>query len=222
MALRVIITGATGMIGQAVLLECLDNPAVEKVLSIGRGSTEIEHPKLEELIHIDFTDFSSAQESISAFNPGACFHCMGVSSVGMKETDYSRLTYDVTKSLADAVYTANYRSVFIYVSGAGTDSSEEGRIMWARVKGRAENYIFNRGFSAAYAFRIGAVVPKRGVKSKSGWVNTLYTITKPIHSLLAGMDSFISSVQVGKAMINAARTQVQGKVLNNKEIAALA
>ncbi|NJC25835.1 NAD-dependent epimerase/dehydratase family protein [Neolewinella antarctica] len=235
MALHVLLTGATGMIGKGVLLECLESSAVAKVLSVGRQSLGMTHPKLEELIHRDFTDFSTSQEQISAFKPGACFHCMGVSSLGMNETDYSRLTYDVTKSLADTIYLANDRAVFTYVSGAGTDSSEKGSLMWARVKGRTENYVINRGFGGAYAFRIGMVIPVKGVKSKSGWVNAIYTITRPIYGLFQKLDSVVTSAQVGQVMIKlaVARTprqstglanasQVQGEFLEAKQIKALA
>ncbi|OAV42792.1 NAD-dependent epimerase/dehydratase family protein [Lewinella sp. 4G2] len=221
MPLNVVLTGASGMIGKGVLLECLENKAVDQVLSIARRPGDITHPKLRELIHEDFTDFSTAIDQLTAFQPGACFHCMGVSSAGMNEADYTRLTYTVTQSLADAIYAANYRSVFIYVSGAGTDGTESGRLMWARVKGKTENYILNRGFAAAYAFRIGMVIPGEGIKSKSKWVNALLTVTKPLYGLFNKFKSVSTSAQVGKAMINAARTQVQGSVLSAKEIKTL-
>ena len=221
MPLKVVLTGASGMIGKGVLLECLDNKAVEKVLSVSRKPIGIEHPKLEELIHTDFTDFEPAQEQIRAFEPGACFHCMGVSSNGMKEAEYSRLTYDVTKSLADTIYAVNYKGVFIYVSGAGTDGTEQGRLMWARVKGKTENYILNRGFGAAYAFRIGMVIPGKGIRSKSGWVNALLTITRPFYGLFKLSKSVSTSSQVGRAMIIAARTQIAGSIIDAREIRAL-
>lgn len=219
--MNVVLTGATGMIGQAALIECLESPVVTKVLSIGRRKLDQEHPKLEQLIHADFTDFSPVQDQITAFKPGACFHCMGVSSLGMNEADYTRLTYDVTASLAEAIYAANYRASFIYVSGAGTDRSEKGRLMWARVKGRTENYILDRGFGAAYAFRIGAVLPRKGVKSSTGWVNFFYVVGRPFFGLLKQLDSVVTSDQMGQAMIKLARTQVQSGVVEAAKIKAL-
>ncbi|TXF90884.1 NAD-dependent epimerase/dehydratase family protein [Neolewinella aurantiaca] len=219
--MNIILTGSTGMVGKSVLLECLDSPAVNRVMLINRNPLGKEHPKLIEVLHQDFTDFTPLQQQIRDFSPQACFHCMGVSSVGMNEETYSRLTLQVTKSLADVVYTIAPQTVFTYVSGEGTDETEKGNIMWARVKGATENYVLNKGFGDAYAFRIGAVIPERGVKSSTGWVNAVYTITKPLHGWLKGFSSVVSSSQLGQAMILVAQQPTQVKRLENKDIKRL-
>lgn len=217
--MNILLTGSTGMVGESVLLECLDSPAVSRVMIINRKSVGKPHPKLTEVLHQDFTDFSPLQQQFQDFAPDACFHCMGVSSVGMDEEQYTRLTLGVGKSLADEIYTANPQAVFTYVSGAGSDETEQGDTMWARVKGATENYILNKGFKDAYAFRIGAVIPERGVKSATGWVNALYTVTKPLHGWMKSLDSMISSSQLGQAMISVAQRPTDVKRLENKDIA---
>ncbi|MFT6721634.1 MAG: nucleoside-diphosphate-sugar epimerase [Bdellovibrionota bacterium] len=218
--MNVIITGTTGMIGESVLLECLTSPAVDHVLILNRNSLGRQHAKLVEVLHKDFTDFSPLQATINDFAPDACYHCMGVSSVGMDEESYSRLTFDVTKSLADTVYAATPGAVFTYVSGAGSDETESGNTMWARVKGKTENYVLNRGFKDAYAFRIGAVIPEKGVKSSTGWVNLLYTVIRPIFGLMKHSSSVITSSQLGQSMIAVSKKPVAEKRLESKDIAA--
>ncbi|MFT4687418.1 MAG: nucleoside-diphosphate-sugar epimerase [Neolewinella sp.] len=218
--MNVIITGTTGMIGESVLLECLASPAVDHVLILNRNSLGRQHAKLVEVLHKDFTDFSPLQATINDFAPDACYHCMGVSSVGMDEESYSRLTFDVTKSLADTVYAATPGAVFTYVSGAGSDETESGNTMWARVKGKTENYVLNRGFKDAYAFRIGAVIPEKGVKSSTGWVNLLYTVIRPIFGLMKHSSSVITSSQLGQSMIAVSKKPVAEKRLESKDIAA--
>ncbi|MCX8210055.1 MAG: NAD-dependent epimerase/dehydratase family protein [Lewinella sp.] len=218
--MNVIITGTTGMIGESVLLECLASPAVDHVLILNRNSLGRQHAKLVEVLHKDFTDFSPLQATINDFAPDACYHCMGVSSVGMDEESYSRLTFDVTKSLADTVYAATPGAVFTYVSGAGSDETESGNTMWARVKGKTENYVLNRGFKDAYAFRIGAVIPEKGVKSSTGWVNLLYIVIRPIFGLMKHSSSVITSSQLGQSMIAVSKKPVAEKRLESKDIAA--
>ena len=218
--MNVIITGTTGMIGESVLLECLASPAVDHVLILNRNSLGRQHAKLVEVLHKDFTDFSPLQATINDFAPDACYHCMGVSSVGMDEESYSRLPFDVTKSLADTVYAATPGAVFTYVSGAGSDETESGNTMWARVKGKTENYVLNRGFKDAYAFRIGAVIPEKGVKSSTGWVNLLYTVIRPIFGLMKHSSSVITSSQLGQSMIAVSKKPVAEKRLESKDIAA--
>ncbi|MFT4752251.1 MAG: nucleoside-diphosphate-sugar epimerase [Neolewinella sp.] len=218
--MNVIITGTTGMIGESVLLECLASPAVDHVLILNRNSLGRQHAKLVEVLHKDFTNFSPLQATINDFAPDACYHCMGVSSVGMDEESYSRLTFDVTKSLADTVYAATPGAVFTYVSGAGSDETESGNTMWARVKGKTENYVLNRGFKDAYAFRIGAVIPEKGVKSSTGWVNLLYTVIRPIFGLMKHSSSVITSSQLGQSMIAVSKKPVAEKRLESKDIAA--
>lgn len=220
--MKVIITGTTGMIGESVLLECLSSPAVDHVLIINRKPLGRQHAKLEEILHKDFTDFSPLQAAINDFAPDACYHCMGVSSVGMDEAAYSRLTFDVTKSLADTVYAANPGAVFTYVSGAGTDETESGSTMWARVKGKTENYVLNQGFKDAYAFRIGMVIPEKGVKSSTSWVNLIYTVLRPLFGLMQRSSSVITSSQLGQAMIDVSQRPVAEKRLENTDIGRIA
>lgn len=220
--MNILLTGSTGMVGESVLLECLDSPAVGRILIINRKPLGRQHAKLSEVLHEDFTDFSPLRQQITDFAPDACFHCMGVSSVGMNEADYRRLTLDVTKSLADLVYNINSQVVFTYVSGAGTDETETGGLMWARVKGETENYVLNRGFKDAYAFRIGAVIPEKGVKSATGWVNFLYTVMRPFFGWMKRSSSMITSTQLGQAMIAVARQPTEKKRLENPDIGGLA
>lgn len=220
--MNILLTGASGMIGESALNECLASPAVSRVLIISRRPLGREHHKLTEVLHKDFTDFAPLRETITAFQPDACFHCMGVSSVGMDEEKYTRLTYNVAVSLTDEVYAANPNAAFIYVSGAGSDATEQGSTMWARVKGKTENLVLNRGFRDAYAFRIGAVIPQKGVKSSTGWVNTLYTLTKPLHNWMSGFDSIITSSQLGQAMIRLVKEPDGVKTLGNGDIGRVA
>jgi uncharacterized protein YbjT (DUF2867 family) len=163
--MKVVLFGATGMIGQGVLRECLLDPDVESVLSIGRRATRQRHPKLGELIHPDFLDFPAIENDLSGFD--ACFFCLGVSSAGMKKEDYSRITYDFTLSAAQALVRLNPNMTFIYISGMGADSWEHSRAMWAQVKGKTENALLRLPFKAAYMFRPGPIVPLHGIKSKT-------------------------------------------------------
>lgn len=220
MKIKAIITGSTGMVGKGVLLECLDHPEVKSVLVINRRTLGLDHPKLKEVIHQDFTDFSSIKNELAEYN--ACFHCMGVSSIGMNEEQFSKLTYDITKSLADVMFEMNPNSMFDYVSGTGTDSTEKGNTMWARVKGKTENYVLNKGFRDAYAFRPGAIIPERGIKSSTGWYNTIYVIMRPLFPIMKKMNSITTSVKIGRAMINSALIGFDKKHLENADINKLA
>lgn len=171
--MNVIITGATGMVGEGVLLECLANEAVESVLIVNRKHYELSHPKLKELLVADFMQLGQHNSEIKGFD--ACFFCAGVSSVGMKEEKYTRITYDTTLAFAKAFLANNPNSVFTYVSGASTDSTEKGRVMWARVKGRTENDLIKLPFKGVYNFRPGAMTPYPGQKN---W-NKLYKYILP-------------------------------------------
>ena len=151
--LRVIITGTTGMVGEGVMLECLQNPTIEAVLSVSRKPCGITHPKLTEIIHADFFNFAPIESQLAGYD--ACYFCLGVSSVGMKEDEYTKMTYTLTMHVAETLSRVNKNMTFCYVSGAGTDSTEKGKIMWARVKGKTENDIAALPFKAAYAFRPG-------------------------------------------------------------------
>ncbi|MDW7690844.1 NAD-dependent epimerase/dehydratase family protein [Flammeovirgaceae bacterium SG7u.111] len=198
--MKVILTGSTGMVGKGVLLECIDDSTIEKILLINRNSIDISHPKIKEILHKDFTNFSNIKAVFKYYD--ACFHCMGVSSAGISEERYYKLTYTISEALANAIYNVNPNILFTYVSGAGTDSSEQGNSMWARVKGKTENFILNKGFKDAYVFRPGAILPERGVKSKTKLYNFFYVITKPIFPLLKRMKSVTTTSRIGRAMIN--------------------
>lgn len=200
MKINAIITGATGMVGKAVLLECLDSEQVASILVINRKSIQMSHPKLKEIIHANFNDISTIKDQLKGYN--ACFFCMGVSSVGMNEEKYSQITFNITAHFADVLYDLNPDMVFNYVSGAGTDSSEKGNTMWARVKGKTENYILNKGFKGAYMFRPGAIIPEKGIKSSTPLYNFFYILFRPFFPLMRKMKSITTTTKLGKAMIH--------------------
>jgi nucleoside-diphosphate-sugar epimerase len=219
MEINAIITGTTGMVGKAVLLECLEHPKVKSVLVINRKSIGVDHPKLKEIIHTDFFDLSPIQNELKGYN--ACFFCLGVSSMGMNEEQYLKYTYNLTVHFAETVSQENKEMTFNYVSGAGTDSSEKGKVMWARVKGKTENKI-SKLFKDAYHFRPGAILPEKGVKSNVKTYNFLYAIMKPFFPLLKKMDSITTSSRVGQAMINSILHGYAKKHLENNDINNLA
>lgn len=171
--MRVVLLGASGMIGTGTLLECLDDARVESVLVVGRRSCGVTHAKIREVLHNDFADFSSLSAEFASAD--ACFFCLGVTSMGLDEAEFTRLTYDITLAAARTMVAANPQMTFCYVSGDGTDSSECGRVMWARVKGRTENALLGLGFRAAYMFRPALIFPRRGVRSKTAWYQAFYT-----------------------------------------------
>jgi len=175
---------------------------------------------LKEIIHKDFFSFDSIQKELEGYD--ACFHCMGVSSIGMKEEKYHRLTYGITEELAKTLFDINPQMVFNYVSGEGTDSSEKGKVMWARVKGKTENMILNMGFKDAYMFRLQVILPLKGVKSKTYWVNVFYKLMRPFFGLLGRRKNITTSVNVGKAMINSVLVGNSSKILENEMVNKLA
>jgi uncharacterized protein YbjT (DUF2867 family) len=215
---RVIITGATGMIGKGVLLECLDHDAIAEVLVIGRHSVEMDHPKLKELIHKDFSDFSRVKSQLGGFD--ACFFCLGISAAGLKEEEYKRITYDFTLSLARILFQNNPDITFNYVSGQGTDSTENGRMMWARVKGKTENDLLNMGFKQAFMFRPGAIIPLRGIKSRTKSYQFMYDyfmwLVRGIKAV--SPNSVVNTTQIGLAMINTMLKGYDKKILTPKDI----
>lgn len=200
--MKVIITGATGMIGRGVLLECLDHPAVTEVLVIVRRSTGEAHPKLNELIHKDFSNFTTLSEQLKGYD--ACFATMGVSAAGKSEEEYKRLTYDMTLALAQILHANNPNMTFNYVSGVGIDSTEEGRQMWARVKGKTENDLLALGFKQAYMFRPGGIIPKRGVTSSTKLYQFFIDYFTWLLHLIAWINpnAITDTVKIGQAMIN--------------------
>jgi len=205
------------MVGKGVLLECIDSPDVENILLINRSPVDVVHPKIREIIHKDFFDWGPIHDQLSGYN--ACFFCMGVSSAGMKEAAYRRLTYDLTLGFAKVVLSLNPGMTFCYVSGAGTDSSEKGRMMWARVKGKTENDLLSLGFKDAYMFRPGYIHPMRGIKSKTPLYNTFYAFLKPLYGLLKRMPGYVTdNITIGRAMIRVALTGYSKKVLESIDI----
>ena len=220
MGKKVIITGSTGMVGKAVLLECLDSSKIDKVLLINRNSVGIKHAKIEEILLKDFSRVDEEKEKLKGYE--GCFHCMGVSAFGMSEKDYKRITYTYTKALADLLCDLNPEMVFNYVSGVGTDSSEKVSSMWARVKGKTENYILSLGFRDAYMIRLGVILPEKGIKSKTGWYNAMYVIMRPFFPLFEKSSNVITTTAFGNAMINTLFFQQDKKYLGNKELNVLA
>ncbi|MGE5424701.1 MAG: hypothetical protein ACM3N9_05010 [Syntrophothermus sp.] len=212
--IKAIITGATGMVGEGVLHECLMHPQVEKVLVVNRRPCGVQHPKLEEVILSDFFNPGSVAGQLAGYN--ACFFCLGVSSLGMKKEEYHRVTYDLTMAFARTVLEKNPGMVFCYVSGAGTDSSEKGRISWARVKGKTENDLMKLPFRAVYAFRPAFMLPTKGLKNALGfykYVNWMF----PLFGRLAP-GSFGTLKALGLAMIHAATVGFPEKVVTAKMI----
>jgi uncharacterized protein YbjT (DUF2867 family) len=193
--IKVIITGATGMVGEGVLFECLQNPTVNEVLIINRKHYELSHTKLKELIVPDFFELNTFAENIKGYD--ACFFCAGISSVGMKEDKFTRITYDTTLAFAKVMLQYNTNMVFTYVSGSHTDSTEKGRIMWARVKGKTENDLAKLGFKAEYNFRPGVMLPFDGQKN---WKSAYRLISKAIK--VFSPKNVLNISEVGKAMIN--------------------
>ncbi|MBA2943944.1 NAD-dependent epimerase/dehydratase family protein [Paenibacillus sp. CGMCC 1.16610] len=202
--MNVLLFGATGMVGQSVLRECLLDPRIKRVVTIGRNATGQQHPKLSELVHANLLDLSALEGELSGFD--ACFFCLGVSSAAMSEEKYTAITYDLTMSVAKTLVRLNPAMTFTYVTGAGTDSSERGRSMWARIKGKTENDLLKLPFKAAYMFRPGGILPLHGVRSKTKLYQAVYTIMKPFYPLLEKWfpNSVTTSEKVGRAMIEAA------------------
>ena len=216
--MKVILFGASGMVGQGVLRECLLDPEVTEVLSIVRRATGQQHPKVREVVHEDFFNFSSFESELSGFD--ACFFCLGVSSTGMSEEEYRRVTYGITLAAAQTLVKLNPNMTFIYVSGAGTDSSERGRTMWARVKGQTENALLRLPFKAAYMFRPAVIVPLHGIKSRTTLYRVVYTVLAPLLLLLKGsLPKYVTTTEkLGKAMLIAAQRGAPKSVLECADI----
>ena len=219
--MKVILFGATGMVGQGVLRECLLDPKVKTVLAIGRSATGQKHRKLRELVHLDMFDYSSIERRLAGYD--ACCFCVGVSSAGMAEEKYHHLTYDLTMAAAQPLAKRNPRMTFIYVSGAGTDSSEKGRSMWARVKGKTENALLRLPFKAAYMFRPAGIQPLDGIRSKTRLYQAFYSMTGPFLSALNAIAPkyMTTTRQVGRAMIKVARHGAPKRVLESRDINAI-
>jgi hypothetical protein len=217
-AMNVLLFGATGMVGQGVLRECLQDADVQLVQTVGRVATGVQSPKLREVVHRDLLHLDAIEPSLSGFD--ACFFCLGVSSSGMTEEDYKRITYDVTMAVAETLSRLNPRITFVYVSGTGTDTSEKGRSMWARVKGRTENALLRLPFAAAYMFRPGMIQPLDGIQSKTAWYRVFYAISKPLLPLLqlAFPNYVLTTRQIGQAMLGVVKRGYPKRVLETKDI----
>jgi len=214
----VLLFGATGMIGQAVLRECLRDAGVARVVSVGRRSTGVTDPKLVDIVAPDIAQLAAHEQELRDVD--ACLFCLGVTSVGLSEAEYSRLTYDLTLAAARALVRINVHMTFIYVSGAGTDSTERGRVMWARVKGRTENALLALGFHAAYMFRPGAVIPLHGIRSRTGWYNAVYAVIRPIAAPLVRLSPahVTTSDRLARAMLVVARDGYQSPIVESSDI----
>ncbi|MFA6261516.1 MAG: NAD-dependent epimerase/dehydratase family protein [Bacteroidia bacterium] len=212
--LKVIITGSTGMVGEGVLHVCLNNDRVSEILVINRKPCGYTHAKLKEIIHTDFFNLESIQEQFRGYN--ACFFCLGVTSIGKDEEVYTKFTHTLTLNFATAVSAENSGMTFIYVSGAGTDSTEKGKSMWARVKGKTENDLKKLPFKHVYLFRPGYIQPIAGMKYTHAfyhWISWMY----PAFRLLFG--GFTSTLEeIGKAMIGATVSGYEKPVLEVKDI----
>jgi uncharacterized protein YbjT (DUF2867 family) len=215
---KVILLGATGMVGQGVLRECLLDPEVKSVLTVGRNATAKRHEKLHELVHQDLSDLSAVEGKLSGYD--ACFFCLGVSSAGMKEEAYRRVTYDLTISVARILSRLNPGMTFIYLSGAGTDSTERGRAMWARVKGKTENALLQMPFKAVYMFRPAYIQPLHGIRTKTKWYGAVYALLGPLYPIWKLLfPKYVTTTEcIGRAMLNVAKRGAPKSVLVNQDI----
>jgi uncharacterized protein YbjT (DUF2867 family) len=220
--MKLILFGATGMVGQGVLRECLRDPEVERVLAVGRAATGVQHEKLHELVHADLYDYSAVAGELAGYD--ACLFCLGVSAAGMKEADYQRITYDLTLAAATTLVKLNPAMTFIYVSGAGTDSTEKGRTMWARVKGKTENALLALPFKAKYMFRPGFIQPQHGIVSKTRLYRVIYAIVGPLYPILKALfpKLMTTSEKVGRAMVEVAKHGASKPILESVDINAVA
>ncbi|HEY3599151.1 MAG TPA: NAD-dependent epimerase/dehydratase family protein [Paraburkholderia sp.] len=219
--MRILLFGATGMVGQGVLRECLRAPDVGYVQTVGRTPVGQLDLKLHDLVHRDLTDYRSIEASLRDFD--ACFFCLGVSSAGMSEADYTRLTYDVTLAAAATLAHLNPQMTFVYVSGAGTDSTEHGRSMWARVKGKTENALQRLPFKAVYLFRPGVIQPLHGARSKTRVYRVFYALAKPLLTPLRMLfpNQVLTTEDIGRAMLEVARDGADQTILETRDIRAV-
>jgi uncharacterized protein YbjT (DUF2867 family) len=218
--MKIILFGGSGMVGQGVLRECLVDPGIEEVLSIGRSPLGVQHPKLKEVLHKDFTDYSAIEPQLTGYD--ACFFCLGVSSIGMHAERYRHLTYDLTMAAANTLSRINPGMVFTYVTGRGTDSTEQGSLRWARVKGKTENDLLKLPFKAAFMFRPAGIQPLHGVRSKTPWINAVYAVTAPLLAWMvhATPNHMTSSEKLGRAMISVVRNGYPKPILESADINA--
>ena len=214
--MRVVIFGGSGLIGQGVMLQTLDDPEVESVLSIGRRTLDVSHPKLRQLVHEDFLDFTPLAEELGGLD--ACFWCLGTASAGMSEEDYTRITYDFTMAAAKVLREQSPGICFCFISGAGTDDTEKGRMMWARVKGKTENALRRSGFERLYVFRPGFIKSTRGKTTRGSVARAIYAAVYP---LLRPLGAATTNTAIGDAMLTVAKQGSDHEVLDSKAINGL-
>jgi len=219
--MNVLILGATGMVGQGVLRECLLDAGVTRVVTLGRTPTGESHPKLREIVHGDLLHFASIEEQLRELD--ACFYCLGASAAGLSEAEYTRINYEMTLAVAETLARLDPDMTFVYVSGTGTDSTERGRTMWARVKGRTENALLRLPFRAAYMLRPGLIIPMHGVRSKTRIYRIFYVVLGPLLPTLKKIfpRSIITTEQLGRVMLRLARSGYSKPVLEMADLASL-
>jgi uncharacterized protein YbjT (DUF2867 family) len=219
--MKIILFGTSGMVGQGVLRECLRDAEITQVLAVGRLEIPDRHAKLTVLVQKDLFDYSAVETQLTGYD--ACFFCLGVSSAGMTEERYRRVTYELTLAAAKTLVKLNPNMTFIYVSGTGTDSTEKGTVMWARVKGETENALFKLPFKGAYMFRPGIIQPLHGIQSKTTSYRILYTLMTPLLPIVNALfPKYITNTErVGRAMLRLAKQGSSLKTLENKDINAL-
>ena len=214
--MKVIITGSTGMVGKGVLIQCLEDNRIKKILLVNRTSIKLNNPKIKEIICDNFLNLTNHEKDFTGYD--ACFHCMGISVVGSSDEYYKTTTYDITKIITDLVFKGNKNAVFNYVTGEGTDSSEKGPIRWARIKGKAENYILQKGFKDSYMFRAGIIIPEKGIKSRTKIYNLFYVLMRPVYPILKLLPFITTTSKLGNAMINTLFFNHKKKIINNIHI----
>ncbi len=219
--MKILLFGASGMVGQGVLRECLLDADVQAVLSVVRSATGQQHTKLRELVHADFFDYSVIERELTGFD--ACFFSLGITSAGMTEQQYYHVTYDLTMEAAQTLARLNPGMTFIYISGAGTDSTESGRSMWARVKGKTENALLHLPFKAAYMFRPGIIQPLHGITSKTRSYRIFYALGKPLLPVLRAISPRLvtTTEQLGRAMLQVAKRGYPTPILESRDINTL-
>jgi uncharacterized protein YbjT (DUF2867 family) len=219
---NVLIFGATGMVGQGLLRECLLDQGVRQVTTVGRTASRVQHPKVRHIVHQDLCDYTAIESELCGFN--ACFFCLGIASAGMKEADYERITFNIPLAAAQTLVRLNPRMTFVHVSGAGADSSERGRVMWARIKGKTENALLRLPFEGVYIFRPGVIQPLHGIASRTRLYRVIYGVMKPVIPLLRRFfpGQILTTEILGRAMLQAARSGAPKHILESADINALA